>query len=390
MRSGLVALGLAVGTLAAGCGFRSAGAAPDAGPADGTGTGTGGSCTSSFAMLLDTCVLAFDGDLTLPGVAVYNTTMHKLTVDGVDMPITPKTVVISGVEVDVLAARTVHLNDSATLRGTGTRPLAIVAGDSITLGAGAMIDVSDHTGEVGGGLGAGAQPSCVGGPAVGAPDGGGGAGGGGGGFGADGGKGGDGKASVGGAKGVAVGSVPAGLRGGCPGANGGTGKAPGGAGGAGGGALYLVAVNRIELASRAVLVAGGGGGKGGHGESGGRGGGGGGGSGGMLILEAPHIMAIGATIAANGGAGGGGADMNTPGGDGGPGPGTIDHAVGGAAGGGSATVGGRGGAESSLPGDSVTAPANDDGGGGGGGGGVGIVRVLSADKHLDLVSPDPR
>jgi hypothetical protein len=393
MRSGSVVLGwvvgLAVGNLAAGCGFQSAGAAADAGTAD-----DGGSCASSFAMLLDTCALAFDHDLTLSGMAVYNTTMHKLTVGGVDMPIASKTVVISGVEVDVLAARTVHLNDSATLRGTGTRPLAIVASDSITLATGATIDVSDHTGEVGGGPGAGAQASCVGGPAVGTSDGGGGAGGGGGGFGADGGKGGDGSStggrSDGGAGGHAVGSVPAGLRGGCPGANGGTGNAPGGAGGAGGGALYLVAAGSITLDSSVAIAAAGGGGRGGQHPVGGSGkaGGGGGGSGGMLVLDASHVVATDATIAANGGGGGGGSDNNNPGGDGSPGSLTVVNAEGGPAGGQTATQGGRGGSRDSLPGDSVTPPANA--GGGGGGGGVGIVRVLSADKHLDVVSPDPR
>lgn len=370
MRSAALVLGSCLGILTAGCGYPPL-------PAFDAGCG-------SFASLLDTCKLAFDGDLILSGSATYDTTIHVLMVNGMDTPITHQIMTIESDEVDVLSAHNVQFTGSATLRGTGMRPLAIVASGSITIATDLEIDVSKG--------GAGAQVSCVGGATVGGMDLSGGAGGGGGGYGAEGGNGGNGNSegtqSQGGTKGPAVAPVPTGLRGGCPGAAGGGGAAPGGAGGAGGGALYVVAGDRIQLDSVAAIYAGGGGGSGGvQNTSGGNAGGGGGGSGGMLILEAPHITGAGAVAAANGGGGGGGSDSTHPGGDGNPGTLTTSGANGGVGGATSGADGGQGGSKDAPSGESVTAVLN--GGGGGGGGGVGIIRILSSDIQGVTTSPDP-
>jgi len=391
MRSGAL-VGLLLGIVAAGCGFRTSSGAP----ADGAGDSAIDSAPPvpdacvSFATLLplDTCQLAFDDDLVIPsGAAVYHTGTHTLTVGGASMPVTHTTVMLAGESAEVISARAVTLASSATLRAEGPLPLVIAASTLIVVNAAAQIDVSDG--------GAGAQPSCDNGALPGAPDSGGAGGGGGGGYGADGGEGGDGDkdggASAGGAKGRAFADVPAGLRGGCLGASGGKGGVSGGAGGKAGGALYLVAASRIELSATGALNAGGGPGLGGpRGDTGG----GGGGSGGLLVLEAPHVFGPSATIAANGGGGGGGGDSGAAGESGAAGTVTNARADGGR---GTATIfpsagsgidGGKGGSKDHPAGDDVI--KIDQGGGGGGGGSVGIIRIKSADLQLGMISPEPR
>jgi len=380
MRSRAVLLGL-VGLLAAGCGFHS----PDTPGGDAAVDMT---VCKSFATLLDTCGFAFGSDLMLSGMAQYDTTAHALTVGGVAMPFVYQTLVIGGVEVDVISAHTVTLAASAKLRGIGTRPLAIVASESITAGLGVEIDVSAG--------GAGTLATCPNGAAAGMPGTGGAGGGGGGGFGADGGDGGPGDGdgagpdTPGGGQGHELGAVPAGLRGGCPGAAGGTGLSAGGTAGSGGGALYLVAGNRIELASGVAIHAGGGGGGGGAHIPvvGGDAGGGGGGSGGMIVLEALHITGTGTTIAANGGGGGGGSSGIARGDDGTPGTLTAS-AAGGGAGGMNAASGGAGGS-GNVPAGQKPPGGVPAAGGGGGGGGVGIIRILSNDTDLGVISPAQR
>lgn len=394
MRSGALA-GLLLGIVAAGCGFRTSPGAPADGAVDGaidSAPPAPDACVSFATLLpLDTCQLAFDGDLVIPsGAAVYDTGTHALTVGGASMPVTHTTVMLAGESVEVISARAVRLASNTKLRAVGPLPLVIAASTDIVVSAAAQIDVSDG--------GAGAQMSCVNGASPGAPDAGGAAGGGGGGYGADGGKGGNGDSdstqSTGGAHGSAIAAIPAGLRGGCPGADGGMGKAEGGAGGKAGGALYVVAAGRIELGGTGAINAGGGPGLGGpHTTVGGDAGGGGGGSGGMLVLEAPHVIGPDATIAANGAGGGGGGDSADPGdagaagsvtnarADGGKGTATL-HARG------SGTDGGRGGSTQFPAGEDVTTVGQ--GGGGGGGGGVGIIRIKSTDRQLGVISPEPR
>jgi hypothetical protein len=380
MRSGL-ALGL-VAAMAAGCGFHRSAAASDAG-ADDIGPG----CTS-FASLLDTCQLAFSRDLTIAGAASYNSISQTLLIAGATAAIDVKTVMIGGDPVDVISVRSLELSPSATLRAVGPHALAIVASDHLTVSVDSQIDVSDG--------GAGAQAACTGGAMAGENSSNGAGGGGGGGFGADGGTGGNGDLDggapfkAGGPRGHAVGELPAGVHGGCPGASGGNGDAAGGAGGGGGGALYLVAGHLIQLDSSAPINAGGGGGHGGdHNANGGDAGGGGGGSGGMIILEAPQILAMSATIAANGGGGGEGSESaGNAGAPGNPGTLRITRADGG---GGNSQNGADGGLGGSVDGPAGDPPAQVlNGGGGGGGGGVGIIRVLSPDAHIGTLSPAAR
>jgi hypothetical protein len=349
------------------------------------GDDNGPAACVSFASLFDTCQLAFDTNLTLSASAIYDTTTNVLTVGGTEMPVAHKVVTIQGDEVDVISAQNIRIAAGNVLRGIGIRPLAIVASGTLTIEADARIDVSNG--------GAGAQMTCTSAATSGQNSVEGAAGGGGGGYGADGGRGspgnGEGQPTIAGQKGLAVASVPTGLRGGCRGAAGGNGGASGGAGGPGGGALYVVAANRIELNSSMAINAGGGGGGGGLFDSqlGGNAGGGGGGSGGMLILEAPQIAGQNATIAANGGGGGEGSDDLNAGGSAESGAVTTSHALEGkdlATEGGD---GGRGGSRETPIGEAATQAGN--GGGGGGGGGVGFIRILSSDVQGVTTSPDP-
>jgi hypothetical protein len=357
---------------------------PPAPPGDGGpggGSASDGGC-ASFATLVNTCQLSFDADLIVNGPASYDTDAHVLMIGGAARPFAVKTVMIGPDPVDVISAHDVHLGTSASLRATGSHGLAIIASHDFLIDSDAQIDVSRR--------GAGARTACPNGAARGSNNVGGAGGGGGGGFGADGGFGGDGNhdgsPAKGGSQGKAEPSFPLGFHGGCPGADGGTGDLSGGAGGQAGGALYVVAAGRMVFTSTAPLYAGGAGGQGGgHTGNTGDAGGGGGGSGGLLILEAPQILASGATIAANGGSGGEGSDRDGAGAAGGPGTLTTDRAHGGSGGSMTGSGGGDGGSAVGTAGQSVTASA--DGGGGGGGGGVGFIRILSANPVFLAVSP---
>jgi hypothetical protein len=385
MRSSILMLGLVVGEVAAGCGFRSpAGATADGDAGSDSGTDGNGGCRS-FATLISTCQLSFEADLIVNGPASYNTDAHVLMIGGTAMPFAVTTVHMGSDQIDVISAHDVHLGMSANLRATGSHGLAIIASHDFLIDGDAQIDVSKG--------GAGARTSCPGGATRGHDNGNGAGGGGGGGFGDAGGNGGDGNhdgpPGQGGLQGMAELPFPIGFHGGCPGADGGTGGGvPGGAGGQGGGALYLVAGGSMVFTSSDPIDAGGAGGRGGgHGGNNGDAGGGGGGSGGLLILEAPQIQASGATIAANGGAGGQGSDRNASGGDGFPGGLSTDRASGGSGGAITGSNGGDGGSAAGSAGLSVTAPA--DGGGGGGGGGVGFIRIYSPHPVFHAVSPSP-
>jgi hypothetical protein len=384
MRSSVVMLGLVVGELAAGCGFHSpSGAAIDSGAgSDSPGDGAGSDAGCGFADLVSTCLLSFDADLPVMGAATYDTDTHVLKIDGIATPVAFKTVMIGLDSIDVISARDVHLGVSASLHAVGSHGLAIVASHDLTLDQDAVIDVSNG--------GAGARASCPNAATRGGDNSNGAGGGGGGGFGAGGGTGGAGNdagaASSGGSAGAPELPFPTGFHGGCPGAEGGTGDLPGGAAGKGGGALYLVAGNRIVLSSLAPIDAGGGGGMGGsHSGTSGDAGGGGGGSGGLVILEAPHIVAAAdAIIAANGGAGGEGSDGAGPGANGDPATRTAERAGGGSGGAVNGGDGGDGGSSLGPGGASVPASTH---GGGGGGGGVGFIRVRSPDPGFLALSP---
>ncbi len=288
------------------------------------------------------------------------------------------------VDVCALAATTIHLRDSATLRAHGARPLVLVANTIVVDG---KIDVASRLGERGAGS---TNADCE--LAMHAQAEGGGAGGS---FGFPGGNGGDqgGGAGTGGTANTTISASY--LRGGCDGAAGGDGSNnPAGAGGAGGGVVWIASTTgMLTLGSQSSINASGAGGVGGKQA---HNGGAGGGAGGMIVLQAPAIMRQSAArIYANGGHGGGG-DGAAAGIDGGD-PDTASSGGsggGGSGGGGSGADNGDGGRgfRSSTTAENGAGGKNTGGGygGGGGGGGGGAVRVTATSSLGNSnVSPDP-
>ena len=287
-----------------------------------------------------------------------------------------------GPELCVIAATQITV--SATVTVTGTRPLMLLATDSITVGGVLDVSIRRSPARVGAGAdfsgcGAGTAPLNT------ANGAGGGAGGT---FGTRGANGGDGAPAN-----VVVnnnGSSPLVLpltfvRGGCRAQDGGdSGAAQGGLGGASGGAVYLFAGTMIDVqgsifasgagASASALHAGGGGG----------------GAGGLIGLEAPTINAPG-IVAANGANASGGSGSTAGGGAGADGATTLfgtqpAATAGGATGGGAGGRGATGAVVASIGGTGSTAVAGTAGGGGGGGAGVIYVKGTFTGTQ---VSPAP-
>jgi hypothetical protein len=283
----------------------------------------------------------------------------------VDQPVQgPTLCVIAGEQIVV----------SGPVHAVGTRPLVLVASETITVNF--MLDARTLRTEAVTGAGASSCPTPTG-----LGEGGVGAGGAGGSFQESGGAGG------------AAGGVPATMpatpvafpdhvRGGCPGGAGGDGtSAVLGRPGAGGGALYLIANDEIDV--QAVIAANGAGGfleQVGADAFGARpgGGGGGGGSGGLIVLEARTITLGSAArlVAVGGGGSGGGGDQSSgfAGGDSDP-AGTPITAPGGEGGMANGGNGGTGSPMTSMAGG----PGGNGalaGGGGGGGGGPGYIKLL--------------
>jgi hypothetical protein len=265
---------------------------------------------------------------------------------------------------------------AAVFQAKGGRPLVIFASESITVES--QIDAASHnTSPTSMIHGAGStdalqqqQLMCPG-PA---PGGGAATGGGGGGtFKTRGGTGGRSSAgSVGGQAPQPSADPPMILRPGCDGGSGPTSTTnmTGGSGGYGGGAVYLVAKNKITI-NGVVNVSGAAGG-GGRATAGG----GGGGSGGMILLHAQTITGNGGVLMANGGGGGGGGGQST--GSYGLEP-SLQMPTQVALGGVGGAPGGNGGDgfAGTMPaedGDSAAAGGPASGGGGGGGGG-GYIRA---------------
>jgi len=261
------------------------------------------------------------------------------------------------------------------IQATGGRPLVIFASDSITIMS--QLDVASHGGSPSSVGPASPSALCV--PGVAAVDNtAAGSGGGGGSFMTRGGDGGNSSAGpVGGRASAADAQAPTHLRGGCPGGRGGNATELGGTPGTGGGAVYLVAGNRIVV--NGFINASGSGGRGG----GRLAGGGGGGSGGMIHLHAPAISGNAGVLVANGGAGGGGGGNQQLGASGAdPTPNMPQMiAIGGTGGSGGGT-GGNGFAGTTLATIGANGTPTTAAAGGGGGGASGFIRANVALSQL--------
>jgi hypothetical protein len=278
----------------------------------------------------------------------------------------------------MISGTTITLPAGTKIIASGSRPLLLVAYDSIDLQG--TIDVSSRRTPTEF-VGASADDSrCT--PAAGSEAAVGGTGGAGGSFQYFGGPGGAAGATASAQPTPAP--TPVALHGGCDGApGGGFAAATGGATGHSGGAVYLIAQHSITLGDAAQLLANGeGGGKGAAGA-----GGGGGGSGGMIVLDAPTItLGTGALVLAEGGGGGGGGDAGDSASDGGE-----CLATPGASGGAAtapAGAGGTGGAASAGAAGHDNATTST-GGAGGGGGASGVVLMFGQMMGTATISPPP-
>ena len=269
-----------------------------------------------------------------------------------------------GAGVCIVAGARLTVPAATTLRVVGTRPLVLIAQETITIAG--TVDAASHRGQPAGP--AANFSGCIGGSSPGSNG-----GGAGGSF-----------AGVGGAGGgpnqsAAGGSLPSPtmLHGGCPGTDGaGEGSTPG----AGGGAVYLIARTAIDVAG-SINASGAGTDR--DDDSASAGGGSGGGSGGMIGLDAPSVNVAG-IVFANGGGGAEGDDAS-------PGRTGADP-IGGAAGSGgtgssSGGAGGNGGAGAVADGGAGAAGLPGVSGGGGGGGSVGIILLFGTRIGTGTISP---
>ena len=301
------------------------------------------------------------------------------TIDTTSSPMCASNIVAGGAGYCVIAATDIALE--AVLRGTGSKPLVLIASGSITgTNPDAGVDVSSRRSGAPL-LGAGHDPAtCK--PAAATPQlKGGGAGGS---CISKGGDGGNGELTTNtaghAADAIAANAVVT-LRGGCAGQDG---DASTGSAGHGGGGVFLISKTKIELAGTILA-----GGQGGAGAAAGQGGGGGAGTGGMIGFDAPSIHVANGVYANGAGGGGGISGGNNAGSNG-----TDSSGAGPAAGGdGGANAGGNGGSGSaqSNGGVGVTASAGitNNTGGGGGGGGVGIIKAPIAANFNNKVYPAP-
>jgi hypothetical protein len=274
----------------------------------------------------------------------------------------------------------------ASVRVTGSKPLVLIATNSITVSG--TLDAASHTATMSRGPGTdpttcdyGLPPNNGNNPET--------RGGAGGSFGGSGGRGGlrnnQPPATDSGVPGArATIAPPAILRGGCHGQNGfGAGAA---IGGFGGGAVYLVGGVSIDVQAAAAINASGAGGNGGAG-GGTPKGGAGAGSGGMIVLEAATVNVAG-RVFADGGGGGEGGGTNNPGNYGFDSDGTS-RAQGGNGGTANGSDGGAGSYGASLDGIDGNNNGADTGGGGGGGAGV-IWLHAPGGTQSGIISPPPK
>jgi hypothetical protein len=375
--------------------------ARDASPSPGDGGPGGENCGWPFAPEhFDPCAI---NPIPLPslvlddGLYVYDTNTNELTNPaGGTTFLGASTSLEQDGDVRALWVNGLEIDAGSTLRVKGRRPLMIISTGDIRVRG--IIDVSSTLGsdnvtyDPGAGVEQASDDECSSSSGqIGGECNEGGGGGGGGGFagaGADGGRGANGRdcdgedGIAGGAGGSAV-SLPATIRGGCPGEHGGNGDAilRYGLGGFGGGAVHLVSMSTIDIEGEIRA-----GGAAGSGAENNRSGGGGGGSGGFIGLEALDIeIDADAILSANGGGGGGGCNNGraTSGEDGQssdlPASGGLAQSGGGNGGDGGARI-----ERDGVPGDP------GDRGGGGGGGGAGFIVTYQANPAVDggaVISP---
>jgi len=278
----------------------------------------------------------------------------------------------------VVAAESFAVNAGVFLTGSGSKPLVLVATQTITINGILAVGSSRTFNFVGAGVD---MPGCNAGTA---PTGS--SGGAGGSFGGVGGNG----AAVGTA-GTAGAVVPVtALRGGCSGQDGADDVAPMDPGerGRGGGAVYLIAETSITVSGTGAITASGMGGGGGGASA--AAGAGGGGSGGYIGLDSPMIMNSG-SIFANGGAGGEGSGTMSTGSNGQDSTAAGTAAIGGNAGSAFGTDGGNGSQGATLTGSpaaaNCTGTCTTPTSGGGGGGGAGVIKRYRATTIGGAVSP---
>lgn len=297
------------------------------------------------------------GALTLAPASIINT--------DTDEKCSPTT---NNVAACVIAAESITV-PSSYVAATGSRPLVLVATQTISVNAVLTVGSSRMYAFVGAGSD---MPGCNAGVAPTGTS-----GGAGGSFGGVGGAG----AAVGtaGMPGAAITATS--LRGGCSGQTGADAVAPTGPGekGRGGGAIYLIAETSITVASTGSINASGG--AAGGGATGTASGGGGGGSGGLIGLDSPMLMIAG-QVFANGGGGGEASGAQSTGSPGGDALNATTAAAGGAGGTSFGTDGGDGSVGSQLAGQaadpSCTGTCTTPTTGGGGGGGAGIIKRYRA------------
>jgi hypothetical protein len=279
-----------------------------------------------------------------------------------------------GPEMCVVAGSQITVPVSAIVIVTGSRPLVLVAAQSISIQG--TLDLSSKRTPLRIGAGGNAALCAANTPPANSTAGGG--GGAGGTFGSRGANGGLGNGGATG-RGTSAAVEPVTLvHGGCAGSDGGDSPGQGGAGGGGGGAVYMIAGQQITI-SGSVYASGAG-----AGATALYAGGGGGGSGGLVGLESPTIMVSG-IVSANGGGGSAGASGATVGGPGVDGTtATFTTVAPGGTGGGGAGGHGSAGMIAPLAGASGAATT----GGGGGGGGFGIIWVKGGFTGTQ-VSPEP-
>jgi hypothetical protein len=364
--------------------------------------GVGDSCPSGYTCTDEVCVPEDGPDgggpvaqgcfgsfikvcLDVPPAALTLTTQPIDTSDASAATKCLRYTATPAVDACVIAAQTITIPGGNTVAVIGTRPLILLARDSLTITG--VLDASSRRARRGPASDGGPCPMNFTNPTFSGQGG----GGWGGTFGGSGSNGGSTPGSgVGGIAGNLL-NITA-LGGGCPGGNGaGSG---GGSPGHGGGAVLLLASKIAIDGTVNASGAGGGGGKASSANTG-PGGGGGGGAGGMIVLEAPTVQITGRCFA-NGGGGGEGGQTGSPGLDGNAGSessapdstgdgGTLGTFRGGD--GGDGGVGTRG-ATAGGAGEGTS----DAGGGGGGGGGVGIIKILSPQPSMydpTKVSPRP-